>query len=176
LLVIDSSGSHAAQEKMRLVKGAALSLLSRSFKKDDEIAIIAFRGTGAQVLLEPSRMMPEAVTALEYLPTGGRTPLAHALELSKTYLTPSTLLVLLSDGRANVTLRGGDPWQEALEVAGQLRCRALVVDTENAAQPIGRAGKLARALRASSVTLADVEDSGELEIALQPLFESSTTT
>jgi magnesium chelatase subunit D len=176
LLVIDSSGSHAAQEKMRLVKGAALSLLGSSFKKDDEVGIIAFRGTEAQVLLEPSRMMQDAATALEYLPTGGRTPLAHALELSKTYLTPSTLLVLLSDGRANVSLRGGDPWEDALEVAGQLHCRALVVDTESEAQPIGRAGELARALRASSVTLANVENSGELEIALQPVFESSTTT
>lgn len=165
LLIIDSSGSHAAQEKMRLVKGAALSLLSRSFKKDDEVAIIAFRGTGAQVLLEPSRMMQEAATALEYLPTGGRTPLAHALELSKTYLTPSTLLILLSDGRANVSLRGGDPWQEALEVAKQLHCRALVVDTENAAQPIRRAGELAHALRGSLVTLASFDSAGELEIA-----------
>ncbi|HZD49167.1 MAG TPA: ATP-binding protein [Silvibacterium sp.] len=169
LLVIDSSGSQAAQEKMRLVKGAALGLLNRSFRKDDEVAIIAFRGNGAQVLLEPSRMVQEAATALEYLPTGGRTPLAHALELSKTYLTPSTLLILLSDGRANVSLRGGDPWQEALEVAGQLHCRALVVDTENAAQPIGRAGELARALRASSVTLASFESAGDLEIALQPV-------
>jgi len=166
LLVIDSSGSHAAQEKMRLVKGAALSLLSRSFRKNDEVAIIAFRGTGAQALLEPSQMLQEAATALEYLPTGGRTPLAHALELSKTYLTPSTLLILLSDGRANVSLQGGDPWQEALEVAGQLHCRALVVDTENAAQPIGRSGELARALKASLVTLADIERSGELEITL----------
>jgi magnesium chelatase subunit D len=157
---------------MRLVKGAALSLLSRSFRKNDEVAIIAFRGTGAQALLEPSQMLQEAATALEYLPTGGRTPLAHALELSKTYLTPSTLLILLSDGRANVSLQGGDPWQEALEVAGQLHCRALVVDTENAAQPIGRSGELARALKASLVTLADIERSGELEITLRPVHTS----
>ena len=169
LFVIDSSGSHAAQQKMRLVKGAALGLLNRSFRKDDEVAIIAFRGTASHVLLEPSRMMQDAATALEYLPTGGRTPLAHALELSKTYLTPATLLILLSDGRANVALRGGDPWQEALEVAAQLRCRALVVDTENMAQPVGRALELAGALGASVVTLADLASSGELEIALQPV-------
>jgi magnesium chelatase subunit D len=165
LFVIDSSGSHAAQEKMRLVKGAALGLLNRSFQKDDEVAIIAFRGTGAQVLLEPSRMMQDAATALEYLPTGGRTPLAHALELSKIYLTPSTLLILLSDGRANVPLQSGDPWQEALELAEQLHCRALVVDTENTAQPLGRAHELARRLRATLVSLADVENSAELQIA-----------
>lgn len=165
LFVIDSSGSHAAQEKMRLVKGAALGLLHRSFRKDDEVALIAFRGTGAQVLLEPSRMMQDATTALAYLPTGGRTPLAHALDLSKTYLTPSTLLILLTDGRANVPLHSGDPWQEALEVATQLHCRILVIDTENTVQQLGRARELARALRATLVSLADVENSAELQIA-----------
>src|ERR1700722_3422794 len=102
LLLIDSSGSHAAPERMRLVKGAALNLLTRSFKNGDEVALIVFRGTSAQVLLEPSRSLHEASTALEYLPTGGRTPLADALNLAKTYLTPTTVLVLLTDGRAYV--------------------------------------------------------------------------
>jgi magnesium chelatase subunit D len=168
LFVIDSSGSHAAQEKMRLVKGAVLSLLSRSFKKDDEVAIIAFRGTAAQVLLEPCRMMQDAAAALEYLPTGGRTPLAHALELAKSYLTPTTLLVLLSDGRANVALQGGDPWQDALRAAEQLHGHALVVDTEDAKQPLGRAKELARALNASWIALDSVESTSELKITSQP--------
>jgi magnesium chelatase subunit D len=60
LFLIDSSGSHAAQERMRLVKGVALNLLTRSFKNGDEVAIIVFRGTSAQVLLEPSRSLHEA--------------------------------------------------------------------------------------------------------------------
>ena len=84
LFLIDSSGSHAAQERMRLVKGAAAGLLERSFKKDDEVSIIVFRGSTAQVVLEPSRIMDDATSALDYLPTGGRTPLAHALDLART--------------------------------------------------------------------------------------------
>ena len=164
LFLIDSSGSHAAQEKMRLVKGAALGLLERSFRKDDEVAIIVFRGAGATVLLGPSPMAQDASRALEYLPTGGRTPLAHALQLAETYLTPSTLLILLSDGRANVALQDGDPWQDALQLATHLHCNALVVDTENAIQPIGRASELARALRASCITLAELETAGEIRI------------
>jgi magnesium chelatase subunit D len=159
LFVIDSSGSHAAHEKMRLVKGATLGLLRRSFQKDDEVAMIVFRGTSAQVLLEPSRVLQDAVTALEYLPTAGRTPLAHALHLAKAYLTPSTLLILLSDGRANVPLQGGDPWQEALQICEQLHCKALVVDTEDDALPIGRVPELARALKATSISLRDIEKS-----------------
>jgi magnesium chelatase subunit D len=159
LFVIDSSGSHAAQEKMRLVKGAAIALLNRSFQKGDEVAIIVFRGTNAQVLLEPSPRIEDAAIALEYLPTGGRTPLAHALELAKTYLTPSTLLLLLSDGRANVPLRDGDPWQEALDMSAQIRGKALVIDTETGAQQLSRCGELATALGARYAPLADLETS-----------------
>ncbi|MBB6144933.1 magnesium chelatase subunit D [Silvibacterium bohemicum] len=166
LLVIDSSGSHAAQEKMRRVKGAAVSLLNRSFRKDDEVAIIVFRGTAAQVLLEPSRIVQDAVTALEYLPTGGRTPLAQALDLAKTYTTESTLLILMTDGRANVGMGAEDPWQEALQIASQLHCSSLVIDTEDAAQPLGRSRELAEALRAEYVALENLQDSDVLQIAL----------
>jgi magnesium chelatase subunit D len=48
LVVIDSSGSHAVQERKRLVKGATSSLLTHSFKRGDEVVIIVFRGTSAQ--------------------------------------------------------------------------------------------------------------------------------
>jgi len=168
LFLIDSSGSHAAQEKMRLVKGAILGMLDRSFRKGDELVFITFRGAEARVLLEPCRQIEDAAIALEYLPTGGRTPLAHALELAKTYLTPSTLLILLSDGRANVAVCGGDPWQEALERARQLPCRALVVDTEDPAYPVRRISELADALRASSVDLSNLEHLDVLEIKTSP--------
>jgi magnesium chelatase subunit D len=164
LFLIDSSGSHAAHEKMRLVKGAALGMLQRSFSKDDEVAIIAFRGTDAQALLAPSHQVEDAAIALEYLSTGGRTPLAHALELAKTYVTPSTFLILLSDGRANVSLRGGDPWQEALESARELHCRALVVDTENPNSPVRRITELADVLSAKSIDLSDFAKIDHLQI------------
>jgi magnesium chelatase subunit D len=169
LFLLDSSGSHAAQERMRLVKGATLNLLTRSFKNGDEVAIIVFRGTSAQVLLEPSRSLPEAATALEYLPTGGRTPLADALNLAKTYLTPATVLILLTDGRANVPLGTGDPWQEALDVASQIKTRALVIDTENSTERLGRPFKLAEALAAEYVRLESSELHEDVWFALQRL-------
>ncbi len=165
LFLIDSSGSHAAQEKMRLVKGAALGLIERSFGKGDEVAIIVFRGTEAQILLEPSQQVEDAATALEYLPTGGRTPLAHALERAKTYLTPSAFLILLSDGRANVSLHGGDPWLEALETARQLHCRGLIIDTENSASPLRRVSELAEALNAPSIHLDGLHNLDLLEMS-----------
>ncbi len=164
LFLIDSSGSHAAQEKMSLVKGAVLGLLNRSFSNDDEVAIIAFRGTDAQTLLAPSHQVDDAIIALEYLPTGGRTPLAHALELAKTYLTPSTFLILLSDGRANVSLRGGDPWDEALESARGLHCCALLVDTEDPSSPIRRVSDLANALGATLIDLTSLDHRDFVEL------------
>jgi magnesium chelatase subunit D len=88
--------------------------------------------------------------------------LAHALDLARTYITPSTLLILLTDGRANVALGTGDPWQEALEIASRLSCRALVIDTENAAQPLGRSLKLAEALGARYLALGDLQESDRL--------------
>ena len=169
LFVIDSSGSHAAQERMRLVKGAASSLLTRSFKNGDEIAIIVFRGADARVLLEPSRALHEATTALEYLPTGGRTPLAHALDLAKKYLTPATVLILLTDGRANVPLGSGDPWLEALDIASQIKVPALVIDTESSAEQLGRPLKLATALSAEYVRLEGLELNENVVFALRRL-------
>ena len=168
LLVIDSSGSHAAQERMRLVKGAAASLLAHSFKNGDEIAIIVFRGASAQLVLEPTRLPEDALAVLEYLPTGGRTPLAHALALAQNYITPATVLVLLTDGRANVALASGDPWQEALDLAGQLHTAALVIDSEDSNERLGRPMLLAEALGAEYLSLATMAAS-DIVLAVQRL-------
>jgi magnesium chelatase subunit D len=171
LVVIDSSGSHAVQERMRLVKGATSGMLTRSFKRGDEVVLIVFRGTSAQVLLEPTETLADALTALEYLPTGGRTPLAHALSLVKSYLTPSAILVLLTDGRANVPLHDGDPTQEALEIASQLSCRAFVIDTENSNQRLGNSQKLAQALGAQYMSLQDFTTLEDISVDVGRLVE-----
>jgi magnesium chelatase subunit D len=154
---------------MRLVKGAAIDLLSRSFKNGDEVAIIVFRGTEAQVLLEPSSVLQDATTALEYLPTGGRTPLAHALHLAQTLLTPTTVLILLTDGRANVPLESGDAWLDALGIAGQIKSSVLVIDTENSNERLGRSFTLAEALNAEYIHLESPELNDTVVHALQRL-------
>jgi magnesium chelatase subunit D len=164
LFVIDSSGSHAIRERMRSVKGTAISLLSRSFKRGDEIAIIVFRGTSAEAVLEPTSNLADATTALEYLPTGGRTPLAHGLALAKSYVTPKTILIVTTDGRANFPLHGDDPWQDALTVAAGLTCPALVIDTEASEHPTGHAKILAAALHARCFALQELADINDLTV------------
>ncbi len=129
VFVVDASGSQAAQQRMRAVKGVALALLESSVDHKDEIAVIAFRGAKAEVVLEPCRDADAASRALEYLPTGGRTPLAHALELANSVVNAHAVLILLTDGRSNVPLTSNDPWADALAAAKKLACTALIVDS-----------------------------------------------
>ena len=165
LFVVDASGSMAAQSRMEAVKGAVLALLTDAYQRRDEVAVIAFRGTSAQVLLAPTRSVERAEQALRTLPTGGRTPLPHALQLALETLQLASanappLLVILSDGRANVALDAGaansDPWRDTLALAALLAERAvpaLVFDTESGYLRLGRAAQLAHALGAQCLTL-----------------------
>ena len=167
LFVVDASGSMAAQRRMETVKGAVLALLTDAYQKRDEVAVIAFRGDSSTLLLPPTRSVDLAERGLRELPTGGRTPLPHALQLAletleKTEMPP--LLVLLSDGKANVALgEGGDPWKETLKLAGLLAGRgvpALVLDTETGYLRLGRARQLAQALAAECLSLEELSTEG----------------
>jgi magnesium chelatase subunit D len=159
LFVVDASGSMAARRRMELVKAAVLDLLQSAYEQRDEVAVIAFRGTQAELLLPPTGSVELAEAALRALPTGGRTPLAHGLALAGDVLRRSrrsspdlpTLLVLLTDGKANVPLpeMTGDPWQQALSQAQALameRVPALVLDADAGFVRMGRAPVLAQAL------------------------------
>lgn len=164
LFVVDASGSMAAGKRMEAVKGSVLSLLENAYQKRDMVAVIAFRGVEASILLEPTRSIAQAEEAMASLPTGGRTPLPHALELAGTVLARagaqgriSPFLVLWTDGKANVSLHGGgDPWEQSLSLAAGLReagAHALILDTENGYVRQGRAGRLAQALGAEYIAL-----------------------
>lgn len=167
LFAVDASGSMAARQRMELVKGAVLGLLHSAYEQRDEVGVVAFRGTQAELLLPPTGNVELAERALRTLPTGGRTPLAHALvkvsevvqQFRRTAPNVPTLLVLLSDGKANVPLpdTSGDPWQQALDTARELAAAglaALVLDTDSGFVRLGRAAELAEALRAECLPLA----------------------
>ncbi|MCF0052569.1 magnesium chelatase subunit D family protein [Dyadobacter sp. LJ53] len=162
LFVVDASGSMAAGKRMEAVKGSVLALLQDAYQKRDRVGVIAFRGVEAEVLLEPTRSIESAEQAMENLPTGGRTPLAHALQASlqlikNEHVDAKTLLIVLSDGKANVPLAGGgDPWQQALQLAatiGEMQIKSLVLDTEGGYLRLGRAAELANALKGEYLSL-----------------------
>ena len=142
VFAVDASGSMGAHKRMVETKGAVLSLLLDAYVKRDKVCLVAFRGQGAEVLLPPTGSVEQAYRLLEELPTGGRTPLAHGLEQSGRIIESQLLrdrrsiplLVLVSDGRANVSQNGGKPLEEAMELAGRFasddRFRRVVVDVE----------------------------------------------
>jgi magnesium chelatase subunit D len=111
ILALDASGS-AALHRLAEAKGAVQLLLEQSYARRDSVCVIGFRGAQAQLLLPMTRSLVRARRALTGLPGGGGTPLASALQLAheqaallqRQGVTP--ILVVLSDGRANVTLQG----------------------------------------------------------------------
>jgi magnesium chelatase subunit D len=167
IFVVDSSGSHAIQQRMRFVKGAVIAVLESSVRRFDEVVVIAFRGAAATVLVEPTSAVGDARRALEYLPTGGRTPLAHALEAAGGYVTSNAVLILVTDGRANVPRWTDDPWIDAVKAATAIQCPALVVDSETGPNPTGRAKQLAESMGAAHVALDRVDDSTVLRLAVR---------
>jgi len=164
ILVVDSSGSHAIADRMRLVKGVAAGLLDASHGRHDEIVVIGCRGPQAEVLVEPTSSRDEAERALEYLPTGGRTPLAHGLELAAGYITDRAVAIVITDGRANVPTRTEDAWADAQHAARALGCAALVIDTEDAPGATGRPRELASVMRATYSRVEDLDPSHVLTI------------
>lgn len=168
ILLVDSSGSMAARKRMEAVKGAVASLLDDAYKRRDQVAVISCRGESADYVLPVTRSIQIANEKLSELPTGGRTPLASALAMARRTLAKigkgpeqaQPLVVILSDGRANVSLSGdGQPWQESLEQAAliaQMRIPVLVIDSEIAFPRLGRARLLAEALSGSYVCLDEL--------------------
>lgn len=156
IFIVDSSGSHAVNERMGLVKGAVSGLLEGSHGRHDEVVVIACRGAEAQVLIEPTSSREDASRALEYLPTGGRTPLAGALALAARYVTDRAVAILITDGHANVPLRGDDALEDALVAAAALNCAALVIDTEDPRRATGHSKRVADAMRATLLPLEEL--------------------
>ncbi|WP_207531677.1 magnesium chelatase subunit D family protein [Desertivirga arenae] len=167
LFVVDASGSMAANKRMEAVKGTVLNLLKDAYQRRDEVAVIAFRGIESKVLLQPTRSVELAEVALQKLPTGGRTPLPHALQtafqLMKKVGTAEELkpiLVILSDGKANVPVAGGDPWEETLTISAGIKndeIPGLVINTDIDYLQLGRAQQMAEALGLEYISLADID-------------------
>ncbi len=141
VFVVDASGS-SALHRLSEAKGAVELLLADCYVRRDQVALIAFRGKSADLILPPTRSLARAKRSLSALPGGGGTPVAAALDAAGALAIGlhrkglAATIVLLTDGRANVA-RDGKPGREqaeldALESARVLRAArvaTLVIDT-----------------------------------------------
>ena len=163
IFCIDASGS-AALERLAEAKGAVELLLKDSYARRDHICVISFRDKSAQLQLAATRSLVRAKRELQALPGGGGTPLASALKLAletslqarQRGMTPR--LVMLSDGRANVTLQGEGSRAiakaQCLSWAQQWRAsfiNAIWLDTSARPDPQGQ--DIAQAMGANYVPL-----------------------
>jgi magnesium chelatase subunit D len=172
LFAVDASGSMALH-RMGQAKGAVHALLQQAYVHRDRVALLAFRGSDATLLLPPSQSVELARRALDLLPTGGGTPLSSALLHSIEVASQArgrgifqTVLVLLTDGRGNVGLRPAlrsgqaaarpDVEAELQHLARQVAqagIQAIVVDTQRSYLSRGEARRLADWLEGTYIYL-----------------------
>jgi magnesium chelatase subunit D len=164
LFAVDASGSMAARQRMRAVKGAVLSLLLDAYQRRDKIGLITFRGTGADLVLPPTSSVEAGARRLAALATGGRTPLAAGLARAAEVLSAERirdparrpLLVIVTDGRAT-SGSDADLSRAAAMLAGTA---AIVVDCEAGPIRLGLAAALAGKLGAALVSLGQLPAGG----------------
>ncbi len=133
IFAVDASGS-SALARLAEAKGAVELLLAEAYVKRAQVALVAFRGTGAELILPPTRSLARARKSLGALPGGGGTPLASGLNAARELAEAARkrgrtpFLVILTDGRANICAKGTMVRQAAED------------DAEAAAKAIGLSG------------------------------------
>jgi magnesium chelatase subunit D len=151
MFIVDASGS-SAMHRLAEAKGAVELLLAECYIRRDQVAVMSFRGSTAELILAPTRSLVKAKRALSGLPGGGGTPLSRAIDESfevasasmRKGLTPA--LVFLTDGRANIAKDGSPGRPRAMEDAQQsaraasyYSFKSLWIDTSPQARDEGKA-------------------------------------
>ena len=156
IFLVDASGSNAIG-RLAEAKGAIEILLSDAYAKRDNVALISFSGLKADPLLLPTKSLVTAKKKLSSLPGGGATPLAkgllEAFKMADAARSRSIkpIIILLSDGRGNITLDGLGDRVKAIEdttyIASLIKRNAInniFIDTSRRKTPM--ADELAREL------------------------------
>src|SRR5260221_275884 len=141
-----ASSAEGGQQSSRSAQGMAaakrgiLSLLQEGDVRRERVAVGIMKNRTAEVVLRPTSSVSLARRRLEKLSVGGTTPLTHGLmagyKVVKTELlrdpTVRPLLVLISDGRGNISMFKEEPLVEAHKVAALIDSEnidALVIDS-----------------------------------------------
>jgi magnesium chelatase subunit D len=143
--VVDASWSMAAEERMQATKTAILAILRDAYQRRDHVGLVSFRGTTASILLPLTSSVELAQQRLQTMPVGGKTPLARGLLTGYEVLSQARkrdpeiipLMVVITDGQANVSMGQTPPQFESYRIAqliARQQIRAIVIDTESSAQ------------------------------------------
>ncbi len=160
LFVVDASGSMAARQRMTAVKGAVLSLLTDAYQRRDKVALVSFRGTGADLALPPTGSVEAAAVRLTGLPTGGRTPLSAGLLRAAEVLRVEAvrdaarraLVVVVTDGRHT----SGPAPELAAAYLARSGAACVVVDCESGPVRLGLAQALGAQLGGVALRLEEL--------------------
>ena len=158
IFAVDASGS-AALARLSEAKGAVELLLGQAYARRDHVALVGFRNTQADILLPPTRSLVQTKKRLAELPGGGGTPFAMgikaAAELAQKCIAQgkAPMIVILTDGRANIALDGTFDRATAMENAHQMAqwiantgIRSVIMDVGN--RPNRALSHLARDMQA----------------------------
>lgn len=167
IFVVDASGS-AALHRLGEAKGAVELMLAECYVRRDEVALVAFRGHGADLLLPPTRSLARAKRALGVLPGGGGTPLAAGIEEARRVAEQvrkkghAPRVVMLTDGQANIGKAGAagraEAKSDALAAATGFRLdgiAAVLIDTSPRPQQSAR--EIAAAMDARYMALPQAD-------------------
>ena len=175
LFVVDASGS-SAKERLGEAKGAVELLLAQCYIRRDQVAMMTFRANKVDLALSPTRSLVRAKRLLTAMPGGGGTPLAKAIQSSAIFAKElrrkghTPLLIIMTDGRANVSLAGiggrEQAYQDCLQVAKNVateKLQILFVDTSFKAQDSNQ--DLARQMNAKYILLPQGKSSAVVQAA-----------
>ena len=171
VFVVDASESmgSGAEARMKAAKGAAVAMLNRAYQDRSRVALVVFGGEEAKVLLAPTASIEVALAVLETLPTGGATPFSDGLMKAWQVVRSERLkdpgvkpiLVIISDGEANVPVSPGVPALEELSaLAGEIGTAgvtALFIDAGAHTSTAMR--RIAEKMKASYLTMRELTPS-----------------
>jgi magnesium chelatase subunit D len=154
VLCVDLSGSMGASRRAEAATGTVLGLLADAYQRRDRVALVGFRGSGADVLLAPTSSIEVARNRLDGLVTGGATPLADGITTALRVATATStdsgdaLLVVLTDGRATGRPGAVDDAMAAAAAVRRQGVVSMVLDCETGPVRLGLAERLADAMGA----------------------------
>lgn len=155
VFVVDASSSMRVRDRISLVKGLLRVYLQECYLRRDRVALVSFRHQQSRLLLPFTGNMGRAQKTADRLPVGGKTPLAEGLRLAfralvrERFQNPQTepVIVLITDGKPNLSFSDLDPVDEAFQTASGLRRNGItlvVIDTEDNPLAFGCGPAIAR--------------------------------